>query len=227
MKRIHEYTDVEILEISLDEAKVSTIIDLECAYRGIPLLPTNPGEQPTSKSYPKDAPYYDVVGVKVKTPEAAARILEAITKEDLVATTYHDGEYVLVPSTRDDYHYPSISPSSCFLPETYDKLKDSIVKTKQELAAWDKLQSTYDNALKERATVSKDFYHRLDVIKQTATDFQELKLSYVRYLQLADNNTIIARNFLLDSLKSQEKYTYDEENLIYIDEDGNKTIIEL
>jgi hypothetical protein len=89
MKRLSDYTDSELLA-TYNADKISTLIDLECAIAGIPLLPT----LPVKPVKPKVAP--DVTAFKVgnwyfTNQNEALKALKAFDGLNCFTSTYCPG----------------------------------------------------------------------------------------------------------------------------------------
>lgn len=195
IKRIDEYASDELLV--LDNQQIASVIDLECAFEGVPLLPPCPSE-PEEPKFEPDATIYEVAGYKVKTPEEASLIMETLTKCQLWDTNSKGSypNYINVLSPLSDYNKPKIETKQVYTPETYDVIRTDHEAYSAAKTRYDEAKKLYDNAYKEREDIAKDVWARVNEAHDEAGHVQFLKNEFNRYLELAQNNKQIAMNFL-------------------------------
>lgn len=196
MKRIDELLEAEL--VALDDDMIQRYIDYECALEGVPMLPPTPGLEP-EKTFPgPDAKVYKIGEFMTRDSEHASRIMEALTSGQLVQADY-DRDYnnkYLKALNPGEYSYPKIETAVYHSPEQWDRIKDDHSKFSVKKSEWENLKKTYDNALKERAGVTKKVFDLIQDARDRSYNRDRLRAEFARYLELAEDNRQIALNFL-------------------------------
>lgn len=207
MKRLNELTDPELVQI-YSEGIIDDLIDLECAYRGIPLLPPCPTE-PVKSTIEPTVKTFEVGGFTVKSQKDAATILEAINKVTLLKTDYLSGDYnrrYVEIMREDDYNYPEIKTKIYFE-------KDVLVANQSALRAYEQAKDTYNEQLNKyneifgfRKEIVDEISERMSVYNELLYRQERANDLMAKYLELADGNDEIARRFM----KNAEPELYRE-----------------
>lgn len=197
MKRIYDLTEAELL--SLTDEDVMRYIDYECALEGVPMLPPVPGACPVKVTPAPDANVFEVAGFLTMDSTHATRILDAFNSGELYKESYPGSDYgtkYLTPMSNDQYSKPKIETKTVHSAEQWDKIKDSHQAFVGEKAAWDKINKTYQEALKGRSSISEDVWQQIRDAREHSYDRERLREEFGRYLVLAEGNKQIALNFL-------------------------------
>jgi len=198
MKRLNEYTQVELANLS--DQDTQNIIDIECAFEGVRLLPPRPTEY-VSKVFEPDAAVYEVGGFRFENQDDALKITEMLKTMKLISYTY---DY----NVGYDYNYikdevvdvPNISTKKVFSKEKYLEMKADMLNVKKEKDNYSSQMSLYNEIVKERKSVVDSVYEAINDAVDKETEKKRIIDQYNRYLTLADNNTTTAKTFLADAL---------------------------
>jgi len=198
MKRLNEYTQVELANLS--DQDTQNIIDIECAFEGVRLLPPRPTEY-VSKVFEPDAAVYEVGGFRFENQDDALKITEMLKTMKLISYTY---DY----NVGYDYNYienkvidvPNISTKKVFSKEKYLEMKADMLNVKKEKDNYSSQMSLYNEIVKERKSVVDSVYEAINDAVDKETEKKRIIDQYNRYLTLADNNATTAKTFLADAL---------------------------
>ena len=210
MKRWNEYTDEELLAM-YDEGGGSykTLVDLECAYEGLPLLPPHPGPQPVYDVPEKDVTLYEVGGVLVTTPEAANDILSVLIKYTLWNEEYRPPANFVKKMATTHYGYPEVKVKQSYSEEFRATIVDEMKVNAKALEEWRALKKDYDNAVGGRADIEETIEGRISEHRNKKWRYESMEHKFNAYLKLADGNNNIALNFL-DKADSSYKTEFPE-----------------
>lgn len=197
MKSIFEMTAAEIL--ALDADAIQLAIDLECATRGVPLAPPDPGPAPSRDIPQPDLTFYEVAGVTVSTLQDAQTVFEVLSQLSLYKEEHKGGHWetkYAALMTVEDYYYPKIAAKRLYSPELFSKIIAEKTQLAAELKGWKKRKEEYDEAQKLVAEVSEEVWERVNEVRAIDAQRNQLRSIFERYLTLADGNTTVAMNFL-------------------------------
>lgn len=227
MKRFHDLTNEEILSIAEDKDLTLRLIDLECAYQGLPIAPKEPGPKPEKTDFPKDATYFEVGTFKFGSASDAAKVMDLLTTLQLYDTSYCNGDYILKPIYSDNYYYPKVEKGTCYTQKTYDKIKDELASMKQRNEEWEEANSEYNKALEARRGVTEKFWDTVHFLRSVNNAIENIQSDYAKYLDLAEGIKEVALNFLLHAHKEKKDLVEDAGVVYYVDEYGNKHEVSL
>lgn len=198
MKRLEEFTSEELL--NLKDEEINDLIDLECAYAGVRLLPPCPTAINISQIEP-DTTVYETGYFTIGNKEDADKLLELLKTIDLVELIYdsqagYDKKYI----KKRNADNIRMENKKVFSVERFNLLKDELIKAAQDKAQYDKEKSLYNEILKERQDVSSLVYDTLNKIQQDEFKKQRIISQYNRYLTLSNGDTEVAKKFLSDVL---------------------------
>ena len=194
MKRIHEMKKEEIL--ALTDGEIVSLIDLECAYEGIPLLAECPNK-PELIKHEKDLTAYEVAGYYFLTPEEAGRVLE-ILQSVAAYVKYGWAEDAGLKRVSDaDFYSPKVEVKKFYSQAKLAEITKDLEENKRALAAYEKEKERYDRILKDRTKVADRVTAVINEVVETEKDRQFYEAEFNRYLILANNNKEVAMNFLL------------------------------
>lgn len=200
MERYDDLTDDQLVEIMEDDTSKQRLYDIECAFAGVPLLPTHPGTKPTNKEIKKDVVYFSVGGIKTRNAEDSAKLVELLATLDIVDTEYRAGKSVLVDAKKGTYERNfNVVTEECYSAELLAGEKDNIAAYERAENTYSNLKREYDRALQDRAEVVDAINNRYDCILDTARRHAQMMVEYNRYLDLAEGDVVMAKKFLNDT----------------------------
>jgi hypothetical protein len=191
MKRIDELSKAEVLALTNEE--ISILIDLECAYENVPLLPAEPVKPEVAK-YEPDIQVYKIFDLLFKSSEEAAGMLEAFAKTTAYKMGYDD-KYPK-PIMPDDYYYPKIENKKVMSLEMYNRVKTEKEAADAKTKEYEALKKEYDGTVSKRQKQVKYVWDIVRDYRDEQYKKDRYKAEFDRYMKLADNNHNIAWNFL-------------------------------
>lgn len=190
IKFLAEYTSEELAAFT--DEQMAALIDLECAERGVPLLPLEPVE-PESLNVTPDGMVYEIGGITFANHEDAQSIYELICSMKLVETHYTTNVITLLK--KGHYNEPKITQKTAWTPGGY-----AVHGTKIEANSilWDEyngLMADYQDAVKQRADIQKLVWDACFEARQQIYDQQKMIREFSSYLELAQGQREIALAF--------------------------------
>jgi hypothetical protein len=216
MKRYTDYTPEELVALS-DEA-IDTLIDLECAIAGAPLVPPVPA--PPDKAKPEPDLNLSVVNLHFLEREDAVKTAEFARGLSLCDTkwTYSNG-----PShTEVDYvkKTPEISTTACWDPGTWARQREAIEEADLLATAYTKLKKEYDAAATMRSEATGPVMEAVREARRRTAKANLLAAAFERYLVLADGSEEVALKFLGDAYYDAADFGYEVPAVPDKDEDN-------
>ncbi|RLB94681.1 MAG: hypothetical protein DRH26_00570 [Deltaproteobacteria bacterium] len=200
-KRLEELTTEELLNMDMYSQSFQDLVDLECAHKGVCLLPPNPGEKPNVTKYKSDMLIFEIGGWGFKNREHAEAILAYIEDAGPCKRKAKNGEYVVVPMTPDHYNWPEITTKKCFSSEKFAQIKDSAKISADLIKEWSDLKNKYDNAVTERKGILEEIKNKIYIAKDIQDGIDSIIANFRRYITLAQGQYKIALSFLIDAYK--------------------------
>jgi hypothetical protein len=198
MKKFHELTEQEILDLTADQ--INYYIDYDCADQGIGLLPPMPNKPELNISEP-DETVYQIGDIICLHAEQAQRIMETINQSALVRTDYNypDSSRVRITERmeKDNYYYPKMTPKDVYSQSLWLVVKDQAEAHNKALRRYNEDTSEYDKAVSGRKRVVEAIQEHIDNTREHAQGREQLRAEFKRYLELAEGRVSIALNFLL------------------------------
>lgn len=214
MKRLEDYTNEELR--ILTQAQIETLVDLECAHEGIPLLPELPEKPVVNKPQP-DLTLFHVSAVYFKNREDADQVIELMNSMPRMHNKYYNDGYI-------DLDDPVVSS------EVKEFSEDAKLRTKSQAEAakeiedqYKSLKNEYDKVASKRKDIIKNVREAVSEAFDEYRKMEQYKKQYARYLQLAEGEKDIALNFMKAAHPDEDEYI--EEILGKISDDimlGNK-----
>lgn len=206
-RRITTATDLSDWD---DEALASLIddecdrwIDIQCAKRGIALLPPDPGPAPKEPLSEPDLTIYEVsVGYSTiatyTTPEAAESVREALAKATPFVAVMERHDY---NSTKYLDHAGAeskvkVEESAVLSRHAWEKIKDDAIEYARVRARWQTARDEYETVLKARASVVDELRSMVDEATEAIEERRKAEEIFDRYLDLADNDRETALRFM-------------------------------
>jgi len=201
VKRIDEMNKEEIL--ALKDEEITTLIDLECAYEGIPLLPDCPSK-PEVINHEKDLAAYEIAGYYFLTSEEAGKVLEVIQSADTYIKDGWNDDAQLKKIKDGDYCCPKIETRKFYSSQKLSEIKNELEENKQLIVAYENKKHNYDDILEKRKKVADKVCSIIDEVTEDQAKQQLYSEEFNRYLKLANNNQEVAMNFLLKAYREIE-----------------------
>ena len=201
VKRIDEMSKKKILELTNED--IATLIDLECAYEGIPLLPDCPSK-PEVINHEKDLAAYEIAGYYFLTSEEASRVLEVLQSADTYIKEGWNDDAQLKKIKDGDYYCPKIETRKFYSQQKLGDIKNELEEDKQLIVAYENKKKNYDAIFEKRKKVADRVCSIINEIKEDQEKQQLYSDEFNRYLKLANNNQEVAMNFLLKAYREIE-----------------------
>lgn len=205
MKHLDDHTNEEL--VALTDEQIEHYCDLACAEAGVPFLPPEPVEpvKPEVKC--------DLTLMSLRwhgfymTPGHAAKVLEAIASETIYKQGGEGDYHYSKPISESDYEFPELRPESFVDRSTYDSQQKEIEQYGVEKKQYDRDKREFDRIFKEREGTVSWIYERISDASRFVRFCESARISFKRYLQLANNDATVAMNFML---KASTDLTEDE-----------------
>jgi hypothetical protein len=196
---LKDYTGKEA-ELLTDE-QVQKIINFECADAGAPMLPERP-EQPDKPNHKPDMQLYQVGGYYgwyVKTPEEAAKILEALRTVEIWDTDHAGSGYNHKKAKKKEFYeaQEKVEAVSVFSLELWDKVKAEMEAYDHKKKVYDKAIENYNKADKERNSISEWVWGVISDAREFKAKREELEAFKLNYLELAEHDKELGDKFFL------------------------------
>jgi hypothetical protein len=195
--------------VKLTDEQLGMYVDIECANRGIALLPMKPVDPKATKPE-KDTTVFTIDTLHFLNASDAQAVVAFIKQNGfkLVNVSYLSG-----PSYEHCYSLANVDSAlkldsqQVYSPEAKDTYAELIAVAEQKKSEYDEAKKEYNDVYNERKVV-------YDEIQQTYTEAlvwvekkRQAKQNYERYLELADGDQQVAKTFFLNAYSS--KYPQD------------------
>lgn len=209
MKRYTEYTDAQLVTMPKDE--LEKLIDIECAYAGIELLPEHPGIEPV-KPEVKQTMFWSVGGFKFDNSEDANKVYAALTKCKLYDNNWKYGVEYYSLMDSGSYYYPKVTTDKAATEAELDKHKEELTQYDELHKVWKAKNNRYESVLKERQRIIDAVQERITAYWDFQREYNEAISNLERYYELAENNISIALNFYRSAVTNQTDAQVEAEN---------------
>lgn len=188
---------------ALNDEEIKSFIDIECARKGVVLLPPEP-VKPKKPDVKLDATFYEFCSLHFDNPEAAAAVMEEVSKYSQYTYEYKAGGKVF----RKDSYYSStrVSAVQGMTDATYNKHKKELDKYDIESKEYDAEKKLYDKAVEARKGIVREVE---DYVEKSHDKLREEKIindTWLRYTVLAKNDLKVAYDFLIAAKPSLDLY---------------------
>ena len=197
IKRYSQMTPEEL--VALTQEEIALQIDLECANQGSPLLPADPGPEPTSAIPLPDQQVYEIAGYTTSSIEHASAILTALNSGPLYNDAYARGNYdirYMELITPGSYRSPEIKTKQLYSPTLWAEIKDTFSLQAQKQQEWSLLDKAYRQAVSDRQDITDEVYDAIRKAQQYLSAVASIEAQFEKYLTLAEGNCRVAYNFL-------------------------------
>lgn len=199
MQNIYDMTTAEVA--SLSEEEIKSFIDIECASKGVMLLPPEP-VKPTQPEIVQDVTMYEFMGAYFKTAEAAADVMRELAKHEQHTYDYKAGVKIFKIGT----HYAAnrVDVVQGMKEETYLKHKAALDEYDRAKISYDAAKKAYDKAVDARRGIVRDVNNHVDDCRDIIREEKLIRETMARYVELAKGDTKIAYGFLLAAKPGME-----------------------
>jgi len=198
IKRLEDYTDAEL--VNLTEEQVIDLIDLECGYEGVKLLPTLP-DRPVKNNLAEDWEVWDVPSMTLADKKDAAEIIAFALGKSHVTTYYVPGPGYKKYGEIDPNYELGITSKKMFSRDHYKTIDVQLQQYESTKQNYDKAKSEYDEISKARSEIIGTVNEAISDARSTAQRLSRLEQASLRYLTLAHGDKEIAKRFMLDAYK--------------------------
>lgn len=199
MKRFSELSHEKIKNLTTEN--VQFYVDLECAHKSIPLLPSFPLE-PKKPDIKSDITLYRVGDFRFDSFETAKKVLECLIKSPLYGADWTGMDFVRYTAkklTSEDYNYPNISQEASYTQATFNMYKEEIETYNNLKKLYDKQKKEYEEVYAKRKVIEKTIEEKIVCVNSIEQTKKRYKIIFDRYLSLAEGDREIAAKFFDDA----------------------------
>jgi hypothetical protein len=192
MQDIYDMTTADAAALTPEEVK--SFIDIECAKKGVMLLPPEP-VKPAQPEIVKDVTMYEYMGIHFQTPEAAAAVMQEVGKHTQFTYDYKASVRIFHPGT----HYASgrVSVEDGMKEVTYLKHKSALDEYDRAKASYDNAKKAYDKAIEARKGIVGEITDYVPRCSEMVFEEKLILETMDKYIELAKGDTKIAYGFLV------------------------------
>jgi len=208
LKRIEEYTEEELL--ALTEEQQTMIIDLECAHEGIQLLPDEPTAMVRPDNVGEDLTVYSLPAIYFTKHSDAKDIVDVINERmmlgsygELKYVNYLSLKYKFVPATK-EMTIDRISSEKIFSEERIKRAGDLIERYEAAQKEYKVEKEIYDRIAGQHKAITSALHTRISDAYAKKRKMLRLKAEARRYMELANGNIDIAKNFMVNAYSEEE-----------------------
>jgi len=196
INRLEDYTNAEL--VNLTEEQVLDLIDLECGYEGVRLLPLLP-KAPIKNNLGEDWEVWDVPAMTLADKKDAAEIVAFALGKSHIITHYVSGPSYKKYGQIDPNHEIGITSKKIFSLDHYKTIDAQLQQYESLKQDYDKLKSEYDEISKARSKIIESVNNAISSARSAAQRLSQLEQASLRYLTLAHGDKEIAKRFMLDA----------------------------
>lgn len=199
MQNIYDMTIAEVA--ALTEEEIKSFIDIECARKGIMLLPPEP-VKPVAPEIVQDVTMYEYLGIYFKTPEAAAAVMKEASKHEQYTYDYKAG--VKIFHIGNHYGADRTNVVQGMKEETYLKHKAALDEYDRAETSYDAAKKAYDKAVDARKGIVGNVNDYVGTCRDIIREELLIREMMTQYIELAKGDTEIAYGFLLAAKPGME-----------------------
>ena len=199
MQNIYDMTTAQVATLTEDEIK--SFIDIECARKGVMLLPPEP-VKPEQPQIVQDVTMYEFMGVHFATSQAASAVMNEIAKHQQYAYDYKANTKIF--HLGNHYAADRVNIVQGMKQETYLKHKAALDKYDRENTAYDSAKKAYDKAVDARKGIVREVNDCVDDCRDIIREETLINDTLTRYVTLAKGDAKIAYGFLLAAKPSMD-----------------------
>lgn len=198
MNRLEDMSDDALL--SLDEEQTLELLDLECAHRGVPLLPEVP--VPPSSDGPKpDLTVYTLPDLYFSSKEQADQVLEFARSMSILKREYQwfrGGSHItydLLPEEED----LEIKAEKGWSPQAWSRHASEAQVCAEAKNLYEEAKRKFTSIERKRKEVLDDIQSAVSEARKRNSDRQDRISSLARYRAIAGNDEALALRFYFDA----------------------------
>ena len=197
MLRFTEMTDAELL--ALTETELEELIDLECAYEGIPPLPPKPEEPIKPANLRPDTSLFHFDDIYITDPEEARRAEElfrsftSIVKLEWFAGASY-ARYIGAPTIAE------LKTMEVYTEKAYLAAKADLERFDEETKAFNEQNKLYREISNRREDLNDRIRQRRYDLEERAYRLERHQAEFARYLHLAGGDRAIAETFFRNAM---------------------------
>lgn len=203
MKGFDRLTDAEILALTDDQ--IAYYMDLACAEEGAPLMPPDPGREPTKPAYQPDVTLHACGGFLFFDAETAARVADVVNGLRRAETKYVSG-----PRYEKTAHIETdpvrLTTEKVYSPELWDQIKNEVNDYGERKQSWDARVKEHTEASKARDKVTAWIREKIEQVRDDDYQRERYTRELARYIELAEGDREMAVRFLFKAHPEAEKY---------------------
>ena len=198
MKGYNELTEKEIME--LGEKNIQDLIDLECANEGVKLI-KRPNE-PQKPELQNDIICYKIDDMIFKTQKEAQMVFDVLRETKTYKTNYnyesgYDFKYLELD---DDFgNNLSIKKTTYLSKKKYKEHEETLVKYESDKSIYDTKYQKWNKENDKRREIEGTIREYINKAYEKESERQDMLMQYKRYLELANDDELIAKKFLCDA----------------------------
>jgi hypothetical protein len=199
MQTIYDLNNTET--VALTDEEIKSFIDIECAHKGVMLLPPEP-IAPEKPQIVSDVTMYEFMGVYFETPEAAASVMEEVSKHQQYTYEYKASTKIF----KRENHYAAdrVSVEKGMTQETYQKHKAALDKFDSDQSLYNAAKKGYDKAVEARRSIVSSINDYVETARDIVREEDLIRDTMAKYIDLAKGDTKIAYGFLLAAKPNME-----------------------
>lgn len=207
MKNFWDLTDEEVL--ALTDAEVEYYRDRECAEKGVPLLPPNPGPAPEMNLPKPDTTAYEIDGCTFANQDDAMAHHALVRKSGIdLSSKYVGREYgsdTVKIAGKKAYIF-NVQPVEVYSSEQWNEIGAQFERDKAAKAEWQKRKDDFDETATKRREATEDVDSRIAEARSNSWEKERALANFNRYLALADGDDAMARKFFTNAYPEQVKW---------------------
>lgn len=206
MRRIDDYKNEEL--VALTDEEINMIIDLECAFEGVPMLPPEPKpleDTPLEKTE---------VGYKIDDMESvyfsqedAEEILKLIMSKPMLVSDYNRN-YEVQFLRQADRTVPKVSKRLFYNENTAATEENRRLQLKPLKTNYEAAKKVYDEALKGRSGVQELVFEKIREAQSIEATKQRYNTIWDTYINMAKGDITIAADFFVKAYGSGALHSY-------------------
>jgi hypothetical protein len=199
MQTICDLNNAEAAALNDDEIK--SFIDIECAHKGVMLLPPEPAT-PEKPQIVSDVTMYEFMSIYFETPEAAAAVMEEVSKHQQFTYEYKASTKIFKRGNH--YSADRVSVEKGMTQETYQKHKVALDKYDSDQSLYNSAKKAYDKAVEARRSIVSSINDYVETARDIVREENLIRDTMAKYIDLAKGDTKIAYGFLLAAKPNME-----------------------
>ena len=207
-KRFNELSEQEVL--SLTDAEIDNLINLECAEQGVKLMRgKNAPSEPLYYEMPKaDIRVFELLGLVFKSRDECEKVYQSLLECTLTGWNFSDGSFSRV-ETGNIKNF-SINDQHIYSAESYDEIKQLVKKNTILKNEYQESLEKYNKDMGEYLPIEEGIIEKIERVRRKYEEFKKLHSEFNNYMKLASGDFELAQSFF------EKAYNVSEEAMGYI-----------